>query len=167
LFNCTYLLFLSGCAARASRMIPSSYDLMSKHPYTVRVETVGGRETHPLWNSQISDSAFTEALSNALVQSGVFAAVVKGEGTDYFLDVTVLYYDQPVIGLDFDINIKTMWELSKAHEFKRIWTDTISTTYRAKLGDALFASERLQKANEGAVRVNIQEGIKRLSRLQL
>lgn len=165
--GCGCLLFFAGCAARASRMVPSSYDLMNKHPYTIGVEMVGGRETHPLWTSQISDSAFTEALSTALVQSGVFTAVVKGEGADYLLDVTILHYDQPVIGIDFDINLETKLELSKVGEYKRIWTDTISTTYRAKLGDALFASERLQKANEGAVRVNIEEAIKRLSRIQL
>ncbi len=60
-------------------MIPSSYDLKNKHPYTVKVEVVGGRETHPLWTSQISDSAFTEALRRAILKSGVFVAAVKDE----------------------------------------------------------------------------------------
>jgi hypothetical protein len=167
LFGCSCLLFVVGCAARASKMIPASFDVEKKHPYSVKVEVIGGKETHPLWTSQISDTAFTEALGNAIVQSGVFTKVVKDEGADYLLDVTVLNYDQPAIGLDFDIKMETKWELSKAGEYKRIWTDTISTTYRSKLGDALVAAERLQKANEGAVRVNIEEAIKRLSRIQL
>jgi hypothetical protein len=167
LLMCSCLLFFAGCAARASRMIPSSYDLKNKHPYTVKVEVVGGRETHPLWTSQISDLAFTKALNSAIVQSGVFAAVAKDEKADYFLDVTILHYDQPVIGIDFDVNMVTQWELSKAGQYKRIWMDTVSTTYRAKLGDALWTNERIQKANEGVVRANIKEAIKRLSEIQL
>jgi hypothetical protein len=163
-------MFFAGCAARANRMIPSSYDLKNKHPCTVKVEVVGGRETHPLWTSQISDSAFTEALSSAIVQSGVFVAVVNDEKADYLLDVTILHYDQPVIGpkigMGFDVNMVTRWELSKAGEYKRVWMDTVSTTYKTKLGEAIL-TERLQKANEGVVRTNIQEAIRRLSQIQL
>jgi hypothetical protein len=167
LLGSSCLLFFAGCAARASKMIPSGYDLKNKYPYTVKVEVVGGRETHPLWTSQISDSAFTEALNSAIVRSGVFAAVAKDEKADYFLDVTILHYDQPVIGIDFDVNMVTQWELSKAGQYKRIWMDTVSTTCRAKLCEALWTNERLRKANEGVVRTNIQEAIKRLSEIQL
>jgi hypothetical protein len=167
---CSCLLFFAGCAARASRMIPSSYDLKNKYPYTVKVEVVGGRETHPLWTSQISDSAFTEALSSAIVQSGVFAAAVEDKKADYLLDVTILHYDQPVIGpkigMYFDVNIVTRWELSKAGEYKRVWMDTVSTAYKTKLGEAILEG-RLRKANEGVVRENIKEAIRRLSEIQL
>ncbi len=159
---------ISGCAANSARMVPTEFEVINKHPYTVKIsESVGGRETNPLWTSQISNSAFTEALGNSLAQSGVFKAVIKGEGADYNLDVTMLHYDQPLIGIDFDVKIKAKWELTDAKTFKNVWSDTFETTYRAKLGDALIAAERLQKANEGAVRVHIKEGIKRLSMLIL
>lgn len=170
LLGCSYLLFFAGCAARASRMIPSSYDLTNKHPCTVKVEVVGGRETHPLWTSQISDSAFTEALRRAILKSGVFVAAVKDERPDYLLDVTILHYDQPVIGpkigMGFDVNMVTRWELSKAGEYKRVWMDTVSTTYKTKLCEAILEG-RLRKANEGVVRENIKEAIRRLSQIQL
>ena len=161
-------LLTSGCAAQASRMVPTDYEVVNKHHYTVSIgESVGGKETNPLWTSQISNSAFTEALSNALAKSGIFQAVIKGGDADYLLDVTILDYDQPIIGVDFDVRMKTKWELTDAKTLVPVWSDTFETTYRAKLADALVAAERLQKANEGSVRANIREGIRRLSLLSL
>jgi len=158
----------SGCAAQASRMVPSDYEVVNKHPYTVSIsESIGGRGTNPLWTSQISNKAFTEALSNALAQSGVFQAVIKGGDSDYILDVTILDYNQPWMGADIDISMNTKWELANAKTLVPVWSDTFKTTYRAKLTDALIAAERLQKANEGSVRTNIKEGIKRLSMLNI
>lgn len=161
-------LVTSGCAAQASRMVPTDFEVVKNHPFTVSVgESVGGRETNPLWTSQVSNSAFTEALNNALAKSSVFQAVVKVGDADYRLDVTILAYDQPWIGIDIDIRMKTKWELTDAKTFVAVWSDTFETTYRAKLSDALVAAERLQKANEGAARANIREGIRRLSTLSL
>jgi hypothetical protein len=63
--------------------------------------------------------------------------------------------------------MKTKWELTDSKKLAPIWSETFETTYRAKVSDALIAAERLQKANEGAVRTNIAEGIKRLSNTTL
>jgi len=161
-------LLTSGCAAQASRMVPLDFEVVNKHQYTVSIsESIGGRETNPLWTSQVSNSAFTEALSNALAQSGVFQAVIKGGDADYILDVTILDYDQPWIGVDFDVRMKAKWELADSKTLVPVWSETFETTYRAKLTDALIGAERLQKANEGSVRTNIKEGIRRLSILNL
>jgi len=161
-------LLTTGCAANSTRMVPDSFEVVKKHSHTVTVnESVGGRETNPLWTSQISNSEFAKALSEALAKSGVFQSVIKGKGADYILDVTILHYDQPILGIDIDIRMKTTWELTDAKTLKPVWTDTFETTYRAKLTDALIAAERLQKANEGSARTNIKEGIKRLSMLDI
>jgi hypothetical protein len=149
-------------------MVPASFEVVNKHAKTVQItESVGGKETNPLWTSQISNSTFTEALANSIAKSEVFQSVVKGGKADYILDVTILKYDQPLLGANFDIKMKTTWELTDSVTHKLIWSDTIETTYKGKFTDALIAAERLQKANEGAVRTNIAEGIKRLSKLQL
>ena len=63
--------------------------------------------------------------------------------------------------------LKTKWELTNMKTFTPVWSEAFKTTYRAKFSDALVAAERLQKANEGAVRTNIREGIRRLSALDL
>jgi hypothetical protein len=164
---CGLILFAAGCAVRPAKMIPAGFDISGKHPYTVKVQgRVGGKETHLRQDSLISSSAFTEALTNSILKSGLFKGVVRGEGADYLLNVVILDYNQPWLGIDFDINVETKWELSKSGQAQPFWSDTISTSYKTTLWKAFFAAERLQKANEGAVRANIQEGIKRLSALQ-
>ena len=168
LVSLSVFLLTSGCAAQASRMVPLDFEVVNKHQYTVSIsESIGGRETNPLWTSQVSNSAFTEALSNALAQSGVFQAVIKGGDADYILDVTILDYDQPWIGVDIDIRMNTKWELTDAKTLVPVWSETFETTYRAKLTDAFFGAARLQKANEGSVRTKIKDGIRRLSILSL
>ena len=154
-----------GCAARSAMMVPSSFEVTRKIPGSVRIEeAVGGRETNPLWTSQISSTAFTEALTNSIARAGLFDSVLKQGNADYILNVVILSYDQPWVGLDLDIKMKTKWELTDARKLTPVWSDTFETTYRAKVSDAFIAAERLQKANEGAVRTNIAEGLKRLSR---
>ena len=161
-------LLSSGCAVSAIRMVPTDFEVVNKHPHTVSVnESIGGRNTNPLWTSQVSNASFTEALTNAVADSGVFKTVINGGEADYLLDVTILKYDQPWIGVDFDVSINTKWELANAKTLVPVWSDTFETTYRAKLSDALIGAERLQKANEGSVRTNLREGIRRLSLLSL
>jgi hypothetical protein len=158
-----FTLFASGCAAQADKMIPDSFNVTNKHPFMVRAEgSVEDKRT-----SQIPDAAFTEALTESILKSGLFKGVVSGEGADYLLEVTILRYDQPWIGLDFNVNMETSWKLFKSGRAEPVWSDTITTAYKTTLWDAFFAVERLQRANEGAVRANIQEGIKRLSMLRL
>jgi hypothetical protein len=162
---CIQLVLLAGgCAARSAMMVPAGFEVAKKIPGAVRVEeAVGGHETNPLWTSQISSTAFTEALTNSIAKAGLFDSVLKQGNADYILNVTILSYDQPWVGLDLDIKMKTKWELTDAKKLIPVWSDTFETTYRAKASDALIAAERLQKANEGAVRTNIAEGINRLS----
>jgi len=163
LMFCGFVLFATGCAARADKMIPDSFSITNKHSYTVRVEgSVEDKRT-----SQIPDAAFAEALTESILKSGVFKGVVRGEGADYLLEVAILRCDQPWIGFDFNISVEISWKLSKSGQAKPVWSDIITTSYKTTLWDAFFATERLQRANEGAVRANIQEGIKRLSMLRL
>ncbi len=69
-----------------------------------------------------------------------------------------------------DYEVVTKRSVSKtgtSGEFKLVWSDTIKSSYTAKVGEAFVVVERLKKANEGAARVNIREGTKRLSALSL
>ena len=162
-------LLTSGCVADASRMVPTDFEVVNKHHHTVSInESTGGRETN-LWSTwPMTNSAFTEALSNALAKSGVFQAVINGGVADYFLDVAILDYEQPFIGGGFTVttSMQTKWELVDAKTLVPIWSDTFKTIYRHKF-ESLFGTEKLQKANEGSVRTNIKEGIRRLSLLSL
>lgn len=168
LANLSVVLLASGCAAKACKMVPKDFELINEHPYTVSInESTGGIDAKPLWDSQISNSAFTEALSNALAKSGVFQTVTKGDSADYILDVTILNYDQPWHGANINIRMKTKWELTNAKTHASVWSNTFATAYRAAWLESLFDDERKEKAHEGAARTNIKEGIRRLSLLSL
>ena len=170
LFEALFVLFSGGCTTRSAMMVPDSFNVAKKNPGSVKVnEVVGSYETGSfvLWMAQISSVSFTEAIADSVAKAGLFDSVVKTDNADYILDVTILYYDQPLIGLDLDIKMKTQWELTDAKKFTPVWSDTFETAYRAKFSDALLPAERSQKAYEGTVRTNIAEGIKRLSGIQL
>jgi hypothetical protein len=147
-------------------MVPEKFEVTKKIHGAVRVdEVVGSRETNSfqLWMSQVSGIAFTEALADSIAKAGLFDSVVKTNNATYILDVTIQSYDQPLIGLDLVIKMKTKWELTYTKTLVPVWSDTFETTYTAKVSDALLPAERSQKAYEGAIRATIAEGIKRLS----
>ena len=170
--SCCLFIWASGCAAPAasSKMVPHDCQLTKKHPYTVNVEATGGRGTNPLWTSQISSDDFTDAVSSAIAESGLFKEVFYEDQADYLLQVAILDCSQPAIGLDVTVALETNWKLSKiqqADQYQLVWSDTVSTSYTAQVGEALLGVERLKKANEGAARVNIKEAIERLSMVDL
>ncbi|MFH1371359.1 MAG: hypothetical protein ABII09_08765 [Planctomycetota bacterium] len=160
------VLFAAGCVARSEMMVPRSLEVTNKIPGSVRVdEVVGSRETgsFQLWTSQISSTAFTEAITASITKAKLFDSVVEANGADYILDVTILDYDQPLVGLDLNIKMKTQWQLTDAGKLTPVWSETFETTYKAKFSDALLPAEKSRKAYEGAIRLNIYEGIRRLS----
>ncbi len=168
LASLSVILLASGCAAKASSMVPKNFEVVNKHPYTVSInESTGGIDAKPLWSSQVSNTAFTEALSNALAKSGVFQTVTKGDGADYILDVTILNYDQPWHGANINVRMETKWELTNAKTHAPVWSNTFATAYRAAWLSSLFDGERIEKSHERAARTNIKEGIRRLSILSL
>ncbi len=157
------LILLPGCGADARRMIPDSVVVTNTFPNTIGVaETVGGQN-----QAGISNEAYTQALVNALQKFNVFKKVVSPDTAHYQLYVTILSYDRPVVGLNFDITLETRWELSSKCNNKAIWTNTVISTYHASFAEAFIAAERLKKAYEGVARQNIAEGVEKISKLNL
>ena len=174
LVNLSVILLASGCAAKTARMIPKEFEVISSHPYTVSVnESKGGIDPKPLWHSEISNTPYTEALSQSLKKSFVFQDVITGggaasrEGADYILDVTIMEYDRPSQGANIIIRMNTKWTLTDATTHSAVWSNTFKTAYRADWGKSMFDGERIELAHEAAVRTNIKEGIRRLSLLSL
>ena len=159
------MMFIGGCAAQSHNMVCDKIETSKKHPYSIEVAVDGGRETNPLWTSQISNSEFTQAIETSILNSDIFKSIAKGDNADYYLNVDIVKISQPIIGLDFDIAMETKWALIQKTTKTIVWSDKIATTYKAKLGTALIAGERLQKANEGSARENIKEGLSRLSQV--
>ncbi|MDA0807746.1 MAG: hypothetical protein O2983_11850 [Planctomycetota bacterium] len=160
-----------GCAtsAKTMAMMPnaSQIQLVNHHSGSVEVAVSGGKETNPLWTSQISSQNFEQALSRAVQESTVFSdAVPAGQG-NYRLDVALGNTEQPMVGLAMTVGMTSHWKLSRTSDQAVVWQDTIHASYKAAFTEHLVGYERLRKANEGAARESIREGLKRLSNVQL
>jgi hypothetical protein len=103
-----------------------------------------------------------------LRRSGVFSKVIEDGESEYILQVSVRNFSQPYHGgFDMVVYLVTNWKLSDPKSNNVIWSDIVSTTYKAKLTDNLIGGLRMKLATEGAIRTNIKTGIFELSRLDL
>lgn len=160
-----------GCAtgAKTAAMMPGpgQLQLVSHHPDAVEIAVSGGEKTNPMWTSEISSDNFKQALGQAVQVSGLFSqAVPSGQG-NYRLDVSLGKAEQPMIGLSMTVGMTSHWKLTRTTDQAVVWEDTIHADYKAAFTEHLVGYERLRKANEGAARVTIQQGLERLSRVKL
>ena len=144
--------FFSGCAQKSqvSNMIVKEERLNikchSKLKGNLAIETVnGGQETNPLWTSQVANQDFRQALEKSLQIYGLYTA-------DKNSKYAVSAYLQNLV---------------ERKTNKIIFNQVISTPYTATVSDAFAGVERLRLANEGAIKSNIEELIKKICTLHI
>jgi hypothetical protein len=122
----------------------------------------GGEKTNPLWESSVSSEDFQKALEISLRGLGLLAddsASAKTEITANLLDLK-----RPIIGLDMSVTSKVHYSAKTVADQKVVFDDTVSASGTAKFGDALLGVQRLQLANEAAIRENIKAFVERLNK---
>lgn len=161
---------LAGCAT------PASIDRMSVSlPITktnqalknnIGVSDVtGGRETNPMWTSQVSSEGFRSALEKSLENANFLSKIVSAGKYQLTADLTRL--DQPFIGLDMTVSSTVRYSLIETKTRKEVYTKVIQVSHTASFSDSLYGPERLKIANEGAIKNNIQALITDLISLKL
>ena len=167
------IFIVQGCAtpARVDKMVISSQDIVQHDKNTPLKENTmvgqvtGGKETNPLWTSQIGDKEFKEALEQSLRAVNLLSS---GENTArYLLRANLLRVEQPLIGASFTVTITVQYTMRDNENKAEIFNETLSTPYTAKFGDSIIAVERLKLATEGAARVNITKIIEKLYELKI
>lgn len=158
--------FITGCGSSVKRMSSSSLALENKHPYSVKVEVTGWEKIDKLQTSGLTNERFAQTVAGSIKNTGLFNEVIETGNANYKLKITVLEHVLPAHIGDFDLPLKTQWQLIDSAD-KVVWTDTVASVYTSKLADELTTFDRLQKANENVVKINIEEGIKRISQLKL
>ena len=155
---------LVGCASPADpeAMVPQDAKVGKTHRGSVDVTVVGGRETNPLLASEVSNEDLQKALTAALTRYGLFSQVIQNSSADYRLDVAVVDLKKPIAGFDMTVTAKLMWRLTNTHSQRVLWEDTISTPFKATVGDAFYGVHRLELANEGAIREGIKAGLEHI-----
>ena len=158
LFLCGLVALFSGCATQATfeGMVPTSFQTAKRHPQTVRVDVTGGQDTAPMGRPQITNSAFTRAVTESIIKSRTFSKVVEDQSqeADYLLTVTLLSMDKRVFGLA--VRIEADWTLRRTDPGTVVWQDHI-------ISEHTDADVRL--ATEGAARSNIAQGLRMISKL--
>jgi hypothetical protein len=154
------LAILTGCAAPAGieKMTvnePIFQTANSPLKKSVAVTSVtGGKETNPMWSSQVSTESFQRALELSLRYVGLSDPLTSAN--KYHLTADILQISQPMLGLDMTVSANVKYSLIDASTRKEIFSKIILGTFTAKFSSAFSGAERLKLANEGAAKTNIQ-----------
>lgn len=154
---------LAGCAtpARVDQMsvqtsVISSqqYDVALRNSIAV-LDVTGGKETNPMWTSEVSSADFSAALESSLQSAGLLS--LGKQAGNFALTTHLQKLDQPIFGIDMTVTATANYSLSDRKTGKELFAKTISTPFTATFSDAAYGPSRLKIANEGAVKKNIQK----------
>lgn len=174
LFKVISILLLAGCAspARVDKMtaatVSETLRTIGNSPLKENVavlEVRGGKETNPIWMSNVGGRDFQIALEASLKAAGLFAE--NTQAGKYHLKADLTKMDQPFAGFDMTVTAHVRYELFDSTTGKSIFTKDISTPFTAKVSDAFMGVVRLKIANEGAARANISQFIDEISELNI
>lgn len=165
---------LAGCATPASstNMTMRAADATASRQATPEAfkanvalrDVTGGKETNPLWISNVGSSEFERALEDSLRSVGMLAA--NRQSGRFQLIAHLAKLEQPFAGFDMTVTATVNYTLVERASGKTVWEKSLSTPYTAKMGDAFVGSERLRLANEGTVRQNISQLVAELQQLK-
>jgi len=163
---------LSGCAspARVDQMVTSGQPAQRVAPTALRGnvalnDVTGGKETNPMWVSNVGSSEFSQALEGSLRTVGLLAP--NRQAGRFTLTAHLQSLEQPMFGLDMTVTASVNYVVVERATGKEVFQRTIAPPYTAKWGDAFVGVERLKLANEGAIRTNISQLIDELFNLKI
>lgn len=163
------LVLLGACAqpARVTQMtVPDNVlaPVVAANPELLNsvavVAVSGGKETNPLWTSQVNDPEFREALERSLEFSGVLAPAP--DKAAYAVSVQLMELKQPLMGFDLTVTSTVDYRVTERAGGGELLRESVMLPYTADFSSSLIAVERLRLANEGAIRENIRKFLARL-----
>jgi hypothetical protein len=132
------------------------------------LDVYGGEESDPMWKgSRIDRVSFRKALAKALFDAGYNVFESRAGQPTYQLSARIVDQVQPVAGLNMTVALRVRYTLSSLVDAGFRWEKDVSSAYTATVGEAFVGAERLNKANEGAVRKNLERLLEELVLLQL
>lgn len=161
---------LTGCAS------PARVEQMTAHTTAAQQAAVkplkesiavaavsGGKETNPMWTSNVGNVEFEQALEASLREAGLLSA--GKELGKYKLAATMEKVDQPLMGFNMTVTATVNYVLTERATGKQVMSKRVALPFTATVSDAFAGVERLRLANEGAVRVNIGSLIEEIAKL--
>ena len=160
-------LYLVGCASGAQVENMVYQGEQKVYPAAVQNNLAlssvsGGEDTNAAWTSEISDVAFSDAIKESLLEQGLFSE--KGK---YQLSAKIVDVEQPLFGLDMTVTTKVNYTLTDTLSGKVVLDEVVVAPHTATFGDAFSGVARLQMANEGSGKKNIEALLNKLAELNI
>ena len=157
-------LLAAGCATvSTSALVPEVLAVEQSVGGSVSIRASGSSKRAYVMRPLVSSEAIEEALTMAVQESGLFDEIVP-VGADRTLLVTVERIDEPDIGLDQTCTVTIRWRLTTGDGSQTLWEKRITTERTLDFLDEIDSEARGQLAIEGALRLNLREGLEQLSR---
>ncbi|MGB5474090.1 MAG: hypothetical protein WBQ78_11490 [Gammaproteobacteria bacterium] len=166
---CSIVVWLSGCASPASKqaLVVDDTSFGARHPYSVSIRTSGGGETGAMDYTNISNEDLAAAIEESIKTSGLFSSVIKGDGADYMLSVSLISMSKPMFGFSFTIDMEMAWSLVNTRTGNAVMRESVKSSHTATAGEAFAAVTRIRLAVEGAAQDNIRQGLQKIAALSL
>lgn len=159
------VLHLAGCATSASpqAMTVKAGAAAPAHPKlkgAIKLgEITGGKETNPMWTSQVDTAGFRKALEDSLANSGYLAA--DPAKATHAVSAKLAELDQPLMGFTLNVKSNVAYQLTGPGVSK---TYPVNAVGSATVSDAFAAVERLRLSNERSILENIREFLNQLGK---
>jgi hypothetical protein len=159
------VVLLVGCATPATQQsmsvalqdIPAGLNEKLKGQVTVGSVT-GGKETNPMWTSQVDAQSFKGALDKSIALAGYKAA--DSSKAKFSVDANLQELNQPMFGFTFDVVSTVVYTVSGEGKKETI---PVVATGTASTSDAFVGMERLRIANERSIKENIKLFLSKLA----
>ena len=153
------LALLAGCATPAAVSNMCVYPTQRTAPAALKnaiavADVTGGRETNPLWVSQVASDAFRSALEDSLANAGVFERGLAA--SKYRLTADLNQLEQPAFGFDMTVTSSIKYTVVDTKTGKEVYSRLIRAPFTAGFSDSPLGATRVRLATEGSIKKNIE-----------
>lgn len=159
------VVILVGCATPATQQsmsvstqdVPTALNANLKGQVVV-ANVTGGKETNPMWTSQVDSQSFKGALDKSIAIAGYKAN--DPSKAKYSVDANLQELNQPMFGFTFDVVSTVLYTVTGEGIQRQM---PVTATGTASTSDAFVGIERLRIANERSIKENIKLFLQKLS----
>ncbi|WP_455366325.1 hypothetical protein [Kaarinaea lacus] len=162
----------TGCSrtVKVENMTPGELNIVNKHPYSVYVLVKGDMSLSSAKGKkdEIDRERLQQVIESSIIKSGLFQSLAPREQADYLLEVVV--FKSNVIGVPtatITTAVPMNWVLMSREPQKSIYQDRTEHQFTVKLREKLGPANRYSWANEGSVKLSIEQALWDISKLQL
>ncbi len=116
----------------------------------------GAAKNNPLWKSKVSKQGFEKALRETLN----LHALLSDTGGKYKINAVLKELRQPFLGLELAVTARVQYIVVRTQDNGVVFDREVTETHTAKFNESFVFSDRLNLANEGAIKENIKKFVR-------